>query len=456
MAVIAIGLPDKAGIGASGAFLDYFCALGVARVVALADWLWAANAARWQAAGLKPAKGQKGFPIVLNLSFGKNAGSREGGEFLARAIAALQKGRPRGGMLSVVMPAGNDNLERGHAVQSLPAGQVGAPLNWWLPSDDQSINAIEIWTDPLPHPDPAHAPRLAIDLPGGTATLPASAPVPGAHRLLRDEAGRVIAALHARFHEGPSHAGKPCLQYVLSTRATLDHAAPRAVAPAGNWRLRLENPGKSCVSIHAMVQTDKGLQPQGSASQRSFLRDPTYEAYDAMGRVIDSHVFPFTRPPTSLDIAAQVRRRGSLNASATAPGLVVAAGHRVSDMRPAVYSAAGDDTAAPWQMPDASLPVDAGFAHRGVLAAGSADGSVIPVSGTSFAAAFATRRIADEIGRRLSSGAGIDGFDPAAWFAQRAQAEDPQAASHLVPAAKLGAGRLSWPEADRQSRRFHP
>ncbi|WP_422370156.1 hypothetical protein [Hoeflea sp.] len=469
--VIVVNLPDRQTIGLSGAFLDYFTSLAIYRIAALADWLWRVNSCRWKP---RDDKGRKGFPLVVNLSFGKNAGPQNGDDFFHATIGNLRKSRPVGSPLHLVIPVGNDNLAEGSGIVDLPPGPQSKYVGWWLPPEDQSQNFIEIWTDPI-HECDLESFKLEIALPDPGAGFRDLTPMIDHVRYLIEECSVCngpckrgpqcedpcnpsdpFAALYLRRFPEKGLPGYYRLQYTLCTLPTLDQDQPDAVVPSGPWEIRLTNETRNRVTVRLTVQTDQSILPNGAEALRSWLFDPTYSRYDEVGRLVDSYDYPFKSSPAHTDKADTVLRHGTMNSTAAAPGTLVAAGHRASDGRPASYSSTGPFRAETWQVPDASFPIDAGSAHSGLLASGSRDGSVIPISGTSFAAAAATRLLSRKIAEltaSCASGAEISGFDPDTWIRVIAEDQDGGDLTSL-PRAKVGWGRVGWAEPHRQNRRI--
>lgn len=453
--VIVVNLPDRQTIGLSGAFLDYFTALAIYRIATLADWIWTASKATW-ANDAQPAENQNGFPIVANLSFGKNAGTKQGDEFFHNMISSLRDSRPKGAPLHLAIPAGNDNLAEGHAMLPLPAGTQFDGVTWMVPPEDQSQNFVEMWTSPIPQEDLDKI-SIRVDLPGVGQPLVTPSPKIDAVQYLFKTGDKVPrAALYLRKFKQRGTANDWRLQFTLCTLPTLDQDDITATVPSGEWRISLSNESPHNVSVDMWVQTDQSTLPNGSQGLRSFFTDPTYQRYDATGRAIDSYAYPFDAPTVSMDSADHITRHASLNSTASARGTIIAAGHRVSDGRPARYSATGPFHGQDWQNPTASFPASAGAVHHGVLAAGSRDGSVIPISGTSFASAQISRAVVNELADVVASASdahAIDSFNPREWLSARAAQIDPAHPSFL-PKPKVGAGRLPWPEPYRQGRRI--
>ncbi|MCY4334964.1 MAG: hypothetical protein OXC60_09865 [Litoreibacter sp.] len=465
--VIAVNLPDRETIGLSGTFLDYFTTLALYRIAALADYLWAENSKRWQSEGLSPAEGQGGFPCVVNLSFGKNAGPRNGTGFFQTMVKELRESRPFGAPLSLVIPTGNDNLAQGHAVLDIGADGASDDLGWMVSPEDQSQNFVEIWTDPIEE-DAVDKIGIDVALPGQSPTAPAyptepqaepvASPSPkiGIVRTLNMTGeDRPFGALYRRQFPEPDAPGFVRVQFVLAVLPTLNLSEINRTVPSGEWRITLTNKSAKPITASLSVQTDQSPLPTAAQGLRSYFTDPSYSRFDQQGRVRDSYAFPLTDPPTDSDLAHKVSRHGSLNATASAPGTVIVAGHLANSGRPADYSATGPKNGADWQMPTLSCPTEAGTVHIGTITAGSREGYALPAPGTSFASAQATRAIAEELARlaRAAQNASeLDEFDAVAWAATDAARQD-EASATAVPKAKLGSGRMAWPETSRQAGR---
>ena len=443
MKIIAVNLPHRSTVGLSGTFLDYFTLFGIKRIADLSNLIW-------QKSGHQaPAGGLKGFPIVINLSFGKNAGTKDGLDFFSSAVRQFNKDRLEDGYtpIQLVIPVGNDNLEQGNAVMTADPGVI-EEIDWRTLPEDHSSNFAEIWTEPLPNPDGLEAAdiRIPIEI---AVTAPGQPPAELSigkhlhHRALGD-----FAKIYCRVKVSDDNMHyRVC--YLLCTAATLRHSKPMVMAPAGRWKIRVRNRESWRMGIYLGVQTDQSTLPYASTGLRAVFERQEYERYDeSSGRVLDTYDYPVDHEAGSRDNSPVLRRHGSINATAASKETVAVAGYRVSDGRPADYSATGlgrpiaDPGRSVGDMfdratPSVALPSDDGPAHIGTLAAGAANGSVVPMSGTSFAAAAATRQVALKL---LEVGPSPD-FDVHGWLEQEARLYDSDAAKR-PQAVKVGAGRL--------------
>jgi hypothetical protein len=156
------------------------------------------------------------------------------------------------------------------------------------------------------------------------------------------------------------------------------------------------------------VQTDQQISAGSPNNLRSYFDDPAYRRYDEEGRLVESECYPVDKAgkiQPDLIGESPVRRHGTMNSSASNKAVARVGGYRLTDGKPAFYSATGrgqtsgvdDGTSGSSLMHDASgaptvaLPTDDGPAHFGILASGSANGSTVAMRGTSFASALAAR-----------------------------------------------------------------
>lgn len=467
--VIVVNLPSRASIGSSGGFLDYFASLAAQRLQLLADWLWLSLFPN------EPIVDGGGFPVVMNLSFGKNAGPQSSDDFFHKAIEGIRKDRPRQAPFIPVIAAGNDNLEEGHAKQRVPPHILNPdPVvqGWWVQPEDQSPSFLEVWSEPIDNKyleatstDEKETIPFTFDVlqPGvDRSELRNSEPKIDHIRLLnrggtQDEHSKNLfgeapfAAIAVRKFAEPGAFGFSRLQFTICVLPTVDHQPGADVVPSGEWRIEITNLTPAQVTFDFMVQTDEPDGRSTRTSQRSWLTDAAYRRHDETGRVADSYSYPGLES-THLD-PSTVKRHGTLNSTAVGKGFIAVAGHREMDGRPAAYSSTGARNAQNRHVPDVSFPNEDGAAHRGVLASGSKDGSVLPIGGTSMAAAMATRRLSLEISALKSGGEEhILDFDPEEWLRVQVGPEDPFVVSALAR-PKLGWGRLTpAPDPSRVTR----
>lgn len=445
-AIIAVNAPSAVTFGAGGTYLEQFLFHSIARIVLLSDAIWK------KSFGSKCQK-IKGFEIVINLAFGRQAAAQENFDSFRKALTTLNAARREKGWrpAHIVMPAGNDNLAQSNAYLEPKPGAT-LSLDWHVPPQDQSSNFVEVWLDDHASADPL----LTADLsgPSGEAEMK---PLKSKRNKwyfseLREE-NKLIARVYVErakankcgrtLPSGADNRARKKLRYRLSfvfciapTHRPIPSSynsggkeMPKLPGAAGTWTLSVTNRSYARRSARLLVQTDQGLTPSRTINRRSFFEEGGYRRFDDMGRPLDSYSYP----PDALnrvvnqDIETKtpIRRHGTMLSMASFDQVARVGGYRNSDGRPAFYSAAGrgrwdgsddgTDLGSVYvkgirRAPTASFPTEDCPALFGILGAGSIDGSVSALRGTSFATSQATRALLLDIikkpsGRRRPSAA---------------------------------------------------
>ena len=463
--ILAVNMPARHSHGTAGNYLEFFASLGVLRIVALADAIWFSI----------PEERRNGlaqFPVVINLSFGMQAGPKDGTMDFERIVRAALERRRGNSPIRVVMPVGNDNLARcGARLRTEPGAGAEAcetSVLWRILPQDVSSNFVELWTEPTDlEPDDLF---VQLHAPDGRASgwIPAN---PGFYtelspalrlysgRTVNDTTGEVryqfvIASMPSHFAPGTGVSGPP----------------PEQLMPAGAWRLRVRT-NLGPLDILAHIQSDQSTLPQGAGRLRSYFDHPAYRAFtDATDRAGDGCLpsgqlrDSYTRPyGGSTDIHQEpwasdgpIQRKGTLNAIASLREAVAVGGYRRTDGRPAVYSSSGFAADAP--SPDILLlegrdlltvlmPADDSPAHPGLLASGTRSGATGLLRGTSMAAALATREVVEAL---LDAPADVH-IGTQSWFLDRIAEDEASGAfptgDDRAAAPKRGQGRMRPPES---------
>lgn len=453
--IISVNLPHRATINNSGIFLDYFTVYGIKRIADLADLIWEKSGAT------SNQFGSKGFPIVINLSFGKNAGSKDGRDYFQSAVNALNDARIADGYapITLVIPVGNHNLEQGNAHFTLAVGGQDQVAFHTSP-EDHSGNYLEVWGEPIPFdgdlssaeiPNPL---EIAIGFPGQSEAL---VPISGHARTQRQLGVEGKVARLYCIAQSCDLNGKSAVRtgYLLCTAQTVSNSSEVIVAPAGDWIVVLRNKSNKPLVVQISAQTDQSIRPRSATGLRPRLKYPDYERYEPNGRIRDTFAFPYKVGASDLDNSKVLRRHGTINNTGISKSVVSVAGFRRSDGKPADYSATGfgfiskkvphygDSRAAP----TISLVTDDGAAHFGTLAAGASNGSVVAMRGTSFAAAGVTRLISQQFKKSLPSD-----FNLEKWLCDLGVVAELMSKSQSPPAEKIGGGRIVTPEMTKVSR----
>jgi hypothetical protein len=439
--LIAVGLPPNASMGASGNFLEFFAAHAVEYIVDRADRIWRACAL--------PEGGA--FPIIINLSYGLQAGPKDGHMLIERIIRAINtKAEKAKRPIRVILPAGNHLLSEGCARFDFGEG-FEQSIDWRLKPDDQTPNFAELWSDLIRGDSPAaqaHPFGLVLKPPSG----PASDPVPGTDRQMNtlNLDGKPVARIYCRKHEGG--AGWHRMSYILCTAPTL--RSDRGVAaPAGAWSWTVS--ASRAEYGYAYVQSDQNLTYGSNTGLLSSFAHPDFDAYDEFGRPTD--VASYAPHPVDTDTTPPMRRRGTINTIASLEEARVIGSYRETDGKPSAFSssAAPDPVGDGRDQPTCLFPGEGGPARFGLMAAGTKSGSAALMSGTSFSTALATRAVSqamlawlDRPDRTLKDAPGSED-----WFRERVEADEEQSRwpGSTVP-EKAGWGRMQAPGTGRLRR----
>lgn len=467
--IIAVNIPSSTTFGASGTHLDNFMTVAIQRISELADAIWMKchKGYTHDTAGNRIA----GYPVVINISFGKQAGSKDSLDAFPAALKKFRQTRHENKLAPVylAMPAGNDNLLRCNAFLE-PHPDETLALDWRVLPEDQSSNFVEIWTR---NHDDAGALPLQVTL------VPPNRDAADFEPQTGQDAGFQTLEDFARIYyqrvPDPDIATRFKFRYILCIAPTARVATKGPAAPAGTWQIKVRNISGERIQCVLSIQTDQQVLPGRAINFRSYFDDPGYLLYDDRGALGESYSYPpkdedgeMRSQNRDIPAATPVRRHGTMNASAAHGYATRVGGYRASDGRPAFYSSTGrghvdgrDDGTEVGSStdngrktaPTASFPTDDGPAHFGILSAGAANGSVVAMRGTSFASSQAAR----EIARLLLNEPGDSdtGMQMIADIAEATERHRPQV--HANPMAAdltrtLGKGRIESPLHPRVSR----
>ncbi|MFT3954116.1 MAG: S8 family serine peptidase [Piscinibacter sp.] len=323
-------------------------------------------------------------PVVVNLSIGNIAGPHDGSSIFEQALDAMVAARDD---CHMVLAAGNSYLSRCHAWTTVgPDGE--APLDWQIQPGDGTPSYLELWVG---RGDGANegvadvsAVSLAVTPPGGpTVTVS-----PGQGQVLRID-GAPVAMISWQQQVAN---GRRAMALIAVAPTAANTGWPRP-APCGAWHVALHNAGRVELECRAYVQRDDAPLGHPTQGRQSRLEDADYHRFDRRGgtQLRDSR-------------SAYVRRSGTLNGLASGAWVHVAGGalrDRDDRVEPARYSSVPlpDERDGGGGLRPLVITEDSPLLH-GVLAAGTASGSRVALSGTSMAAPQLTRLIADSLSHR--------------------------------------------------------
>ena len=366
------------------------------------------GALRWVLANAARMRAEK---LVLNLSFGVSAGSKDGNGLMETAFEHHVAMAARAGIdMHLVLPFGNEFRSRGVQVSELASqdnkDMLEATSEVVIGRADETSSFVEIRAK-----DRADLPAdlaLSIAGPGGTAsqfvTIPKGESV--AITLNKRTVGRIFHVPARTYFGADPRAAfllvalsptaeprrQPFRSSLVSTYpSNLDLAGP------GRWTIRLQQPAYTETPIEAIfqVQRDDSAFGYHNRGVQTVLDAETAHGRSDMfrdfsGLCEDSEI---TRAGTNTAYVSRERAsgRGCIFAVAAARDYA-----RYGDDKkvaaPAPYASRG----ASWSVrenPDAAISVDALPSNPGVIASGTASGSAMRQTGSSIAAALYCRQL---------------------------------------------------------------
>lgn len=463
--MLVVNLPHPSCFGEGGAFLDYYLTYGL-------RWIVQTNRNIAMEMGRETP-----LPLFINVSFGKQAGARNEDQTLVAELKRLKKANVLGHdrTFSVLLPAGNDNLERCHAEVCLTCDPQ--ELEWRIQPDDGTSNFVEIWVENLfslkeiKEKLATKVPLLIDVIAPGSPETETTEPSSKHARDMTDRMGRIycdwVTANGQRYAgRGNSEDKKYRLRYLICLAPNAITIPGTRPPRAGRYRIKLISRVDQALQVVAKVQTDEATVQTFRNAKRSYFEDANYRMFEWEGRMADTYLYtPGPDNKVNLDRdESTIKRHGTMNSYASVKSITAIAGYRASDGRPAPYSGSGIGVrSGPVALdedrrgaPTVALPSDDGYAHFGVLSDGAQDGSVVAMQGTSFACATATRFAVEAyLQDRRKGRAQIP-----AWKklnkAAKADAENPGWMNARVDIEKAGAGRVVAPPGHRVNRMGDP
>jgi len=348
--------------------------------------------------------------LVINFSYGFSGGRHDGETELEAAIEELiEKRRARANDPSptaLVLPAGNTFLDRLRGVIR-PSDFVddAAKFYWRIQPNDRTPCYLELWFAQGFNPvgyiielrDPWDKPQASIEIQVDLTAVPkGSDPIklwPVLNNV-RQTVGQISVDLHRPDAMPPDENGRWRVLVVLAPTEPEDSDLARAAS--GKWSVvvrRGRDAARCDEPIHCWIQRSADPESLRSGSRQSYFDDWRDVRYTREGDLAETD---------SED--ALVERFGSLNGLATGSRSLVVAGYRLGAglgsslecARPARYSSAGTlEPGWPDKKVDCSSMSDRSRALPGTIAAGVRSGSLSLVEGTSAAAPFVARQLAE-------------------------------------------------------------
>lgn len=421
--ILGVQLPPRAIGQSSGRQLEPF-------VTEALRWIVDEAIAVAEAAGCRP-------PLVVNLSLGALAGPKDGTGFVERCLAdeaARYRAATGGAPVRIVLSYGNSRRSRQVALATIAPGGT-LQIDWRIKPDDRTPSFVELrsWA--------GSELRLALAPPGGA---PAGWAVPGVGRHRQwPESGRPVAAVYRNEDERTPDGER--ISVLLATRPTAPQDGGPA-APAGAWRIEIENPGGMPAMVALQIQRDDTPSGYRSAGRQSYFDHSGIGEWEAETRGwTHPGASPVTRAGTHSSFAAVATANAHVYAVGAADGLVDAWAPgipAVPAVRPARYTAAGTTATllSRSEQPTLAAFGDLGSVRRGVPCAAVLSGSTARLSGTSSSAPAVTRALV-ELAR--APGAGLRDL-----AADDLAGRDAEVAALLAP-PRIADGPAGPPEPSR-------
>ncbi|WP_069300191.1 S8 family serine peptidase [Neptunicoccus sediminis] len=384
--MLAAQLPPQAVEDTSGATLQPY-------VLRALRWII------WQADRLQ-VDGQH-RPLVVNISLGVLAGSKDGTSLIERQIAAevyrreARTGRP----MRVVFAFGNDGLTRQVGTFDLePEAPQSVTLR--VQSEDYTPSFVEL------RPEDPDALLIGMDSLLSQPLVLGTVPLGHSVSLARGSAP-AVARIYAIAPQQLDGGGQTSASYLLAIAPTAAFEAGKPLAPSGPWQITL---GTNAAAQTVRIEVQRDDRPLGfqALARQSYLDDTALWVW---------------KPPVKTKYAPKadgpVTRIGTESGwlSAGMPEQVYCVGAALCDTGfAAPYCATGGPLSA--REPGVSAIGDSSWTLRGVLASGTLSGSATVMSGTSVAAPQITRQLAV----LFASGADIGPWHPPSINAKREMA----------------------------------
>lgn len=369
--LIAVCLPPRITADSMGVLAPVPIMAGIVFIIKRARRLCRFIEAR---ENLKP--GSVRLPVVINLSLGLTAGPRDGQSPLERFMDAVIASEPSDlGRVHIVLPSGNHRQGRLRARL-----QPGQGIEWRLPADDMTINAIEIWGPPYAHPPQAGL-QVTLTVPGlAPATTAFTAPFQASVLTGRD--GRRLAQAYYTPNQMPDGRWRDGVVVIASP--TCPERLGESFTPPGAWQVGI-SPGAPGGIYDLSAQRDEVIRGFRRGARQSWFHDPAYRGEDEAGRPIAEDAANGGAP--------RIIRAGTINSYATGAGTLRAGASYRGTKRATIYTSLLDDG----QPGDCLAPVDHSVTTPWMIVRGRNSGSFTRSLGTSLAAPQLARWLAGQM-----------------------------------------------------------
>ena len=302
--------------------------------------------------------------VVINLSYGTNAGPHNGTSVLEQALDWRLKRRPKV-PVTLLLPAGNAREDRLHAVADIQPGKT-ATFHWHNLPDDPSDSFVELWFD-----DDADVSVRVVSPEGEAQTLQVG--LGDVASLIRGD--NVVGALIFARKPCQSTTGSMALWATARTRP-----GPEGVrAPYGRWSIDVTSKSVKPVTVHAWCERDHVAYGQEGQPRQSNFSD-TDSAKCSKDYTLNS----IAHGELPLVVGGYQLNGAVASYSGTGPGRVPGASHVLRRRN-----------ASGRRGPDVMAPSDENAVARGMSAAAVIGTDNVRLDGTSVATALMTRHLVE-------------------------------------------------------------
>ncbi|WP_315759593.1 MULTISPECIES: hypothetical protein [unclassified Bradyrhizobium] len=351
--------------------------------------------------------------LVINFSYGFSGGRHDGGSELEAAIDELvKKRRELGCPTALVVPAGNTFLDRLHGLIR-PSDFVdgAAQFRWRIQPNDRTPSYLELWFwqgfDPKGYKIELRDPqgRLRSELSIEIKNTGRAGEDPHVVEDIKNDLQRPVGQISVDVHRAGGKradvaSGRHRVLVVLAPTEPEDASLPRA--ESGQWTVVVKRGQAALIDhpIHCWIQRSADPMSLRSGSRQSYFDMAAHEEtrFTPQGDLTEEDPGEDDTRPSF------VRRFGSLSGLATGTTSLVVGGYRLGaglgsglgSARPSRYSSAGAlHEIWPGNHVDCSSMSDRSRVLWGTVAAGVRSGSLSFVQGTSSAAPFVARQLAE-------------------------------------------------------------
>lgn len=383
--IIAVQLPNTIGWDTSGFGKDMYILSAFHYIFERAD-------------RIASKLGVDKVPLVINFSFGFSGGGHDGNHDLERAFNEMVSYRRRHSPTALVVSSGNTFQSQMHCEVSEGDFEDNEfTVQWRIQPNDRTSSFLELW---FPVGADADKYKIQASSPDFTSctTLDVTQDTrrrggdPSRIKRIKNEKMKIIGQISA-----DKHLFKRW-RVLIAIAPTEPEDSSSPAAASGVWQITIKRDETACPlsrPIMGWIQRDEERNKSRSGSKQSYFEDLNYREYEIDGS-----------PAQSDTDESYVKRFGSMNGLATGSTTTVVAGYTedvvvhncpIPDNAPAEYSSAGslNERGMFPNNVSCSAPSDRSKELPGVVGAGTRSGSYATLSGTSAAAPFVARQIAE-------------------------------------------------------------